>query len=489
MSNFVVGVGGSGAKFVASLLHVSAAGMLGARNPVIDALLVDPDENNGNVEDCLRLVAQYQDCKTLLKMGKTDLFGAHFRIAGPWTPISRPDLDSLDKLFQYPDLQARDDVDAELLDVFFEPAELSLPLKLGFRGRPAIGSTVFANSVNFTRGAWKDLIEAIVMSGAQGPVRVMLSGSVFGGSGAAGVPTLVRLVEKQIARRVPDLRIGLALFLPYFRFQPVEGERVQADPAAFPIATAESLRYYFARNYLGICDTIYACGEEVPAEMSVSAIGAQLQRNEPHFVELIAAMGALRFFNLAGDDHKLAVCARAKDETLTWDDLPYDDTGRAELTRKLQKMALFAVAYRNIFFPLAETALAGRGSNWNPWVDHIERPKVNRDEAGRALRALKAYVDSFLTWLLCVSTPRRQAFQPGLVNPNVFAVATPQGWQLKAPGQFRDEDLSQLLLNRPARARIDVKTVNSKAAAKVSDPDAAGPGRLARALYDACEVE
>ena len=187
--------------------------------------------------------------------------------AGPWTPLARPDLDSLDKLFQYPDLQARDDVDAELLDLFFEPAELSLPLKQGFRGRPAIGATVFAQSVNFERGAWKDLVDNIVMAGAQGPVRVMLSGSVFGGSGASGVPTLVRLVQERIAQKVPDLRLGLALFLPYFRFQPVEGERVQADPAAFPIATAEALRYYYARNYLGICDTIYAVGEEAPAEM------------------------------------------------------------------------------------------------------------------------------------------------------------------------------------------------------------------------------
>jgi hypothetical protein len=261
------------------------------------------------------------------------------------------------------------------------------------------------------------------------------------------------------------------------------------------MATAEALKYYNERNFLAICHSIYAVGEEVPADMAVSAVGAKEQRNEPHFIELVAGMGALRFFDAEShcQDYTLAVAARMEDGKLAWDDLPCDPNMSGpqvrKLQNKLQKMAVFAVAYHYIFYPQILEALRAGGSKTPYWVDHIERKGVKPDDARAALAAVDAYTVKVLEWLLHISTPRRANFVPGLVNPNVFAVGQGQNWRLKLPREFNQSELGNLLLNRP-KTKIDDRSVLSRASrSSVKDGDAVGPGRLVRALFDACEVE
>ena len=493
MSNFVVAVGGSGAKLMQSLIHLGAAGMLPEQAPTLSALLVDPDENNGNIEECHNIEKAYQACKEI-RVGNTDLFRAQLSLAGPWTPIVNSQSDTLKEIFNYNQLANNASEEAELMDLFFERGELEMSVKQGFRGRPAIGATVFANSVDFTRGTWRDFRTAIQHSAASAPPHILFAGSVFGGSGASGVPTLVRLLSNNLQKDVSSARYGLILFLPFFQFRKVEGEAIQADPGSFPLATAEALKYYNERNFLAICHTIYALGEEVPAEMAVSAVGAKEQRNEPHFIELVAGMGALRFFDPGSrcQDYSLAVASRQEEGKLGWDDLPSDPyLGGAQVRKqqnKLQKLAVFAAAYHYMFYPQILEALRSGGSKVPYWKDHIERKGVKPDDARAALAAVEAYTLKVLEWLLHISTPRRANFVPGLVNPNVFAVAQGQNWRLKLPREFQQTDLARLLLSRP-KTRIDDRSILSRAASNVRDDGAAGAGRLVRALFDACEVE
>src|ERR1700722_15516302 len=196
MSNFLIAVGGSGAKLMHSLIHLGAAGMLPANRTTLTALLVDPDENNGNIEECRNLERIYHACREL-NVGKTDLFRGQISLKGPWTPITSQS-DSLKEIFNYNQLANNDSEEAQLMDLFFERGELEMSVKQGFRGRPAIGATVFANSVNFERGDWKDFRSAIKNAGAASPPHILFAGSVFGGSGASDVPTLVRLLSNHL---------------------------------------------------------------------------------------------------------------------------------------------------------------------------------------------------------------------------------------------------------------------------------------------------
>src|SRR5580704_14830779 len=212
MSNFVVAVGGSGANLMQTLIHLGAAGMLPEQAPTLSALLVDPDENNGNIEECHNIEKAYQACKDI-KVGNTDLFRAHLSLAGPWTPIVSSQSDTLKEIFNYNQLANNASEEAELMDLFFERGELEMSVKQGFRGRPAIGATVFANSVNFERGDWKDFRTAIKNASAAASPHILFAGSVFGGSGASGVPTLVRLLSNHIQKDVSNARYGLVLLL------------------------------------------------------------------------------------------------------------------------------------------------------------------------------------------------------------------------------------------------------------------------------------
>src|SRR5882724_11964893 len=92
MSNFVIGVGGSGSKYIQSLIHLGAAGLLPVGGRDLDALIVDPDENNGNLQDCKEVERAFQNCKSQLRLGECELFSADIALGGPWTPLgSEPD--------------------------------------------------------------------------------------------------------------------------------------------------------------------------------------------------------------------------------------------------------------------------------------------------------------------------------------------------------------------------------------------------------------
>ena len=500
MSNFAIAVGGSGAKLMQSLIHLGAAGLLPADRLELDAIIVDPDSNNGNVHDCQEVYDAYQHCK-LLKCGKTNLFSAAVTMeANAWTPLAVSQADNLRGMFHYEEYAAKEAggaaqpgaaLEADLLDVLFEQSEIDMPIKQGFRGRPVIGATVLAGTVDFNLEPWKGLKERIKNRATSGSVNVLLAGSVFGGSGAAGVPTLVRLMDQNLKDQLSKLKLGMVLFLPFFQFKPVPGERIQADPAAFPTATAEALKYYHERGFLTFCDSIYAVGEETPADMAISAVGAAEQRNEPHFLELIAGMGAMRFFgNLPGKSRVLLVAARKDESSVAWSDLPYADFESEGQIRKLQQMAVFAVAYRYVFYPGLLKAVKGQGTPPPFWVDHVEHAKVKAADAAKAIQDVFQYVEKFLEWLLHISTPRRLGFDPGLVNPSVFGSSQGPDWRLKTAGEFHPEHFGGLLLNPPSKVKVDDRSVYKRASGiKVKDGGVEGAGQLIRALYDACALD
>jgi hypothetical protein len=276
----------------------------------------------------------------------------------------------------------------------------------------------------------------------------LLTGSVFGGSGAAGVPTICRLLADELRGVTKNVRMGLALFLPYFSFRPVEGEEVQADPNAFATATAESLKYYDEGKFLEFCQSIYAVGDELRAEMSASAVGAAEQKNDPHYVELVAGLGAMRFMSGAeggeveGEEpHRLSTAQRLAPLTVRWADLPRAGGNLKPITQ-LQTMTLFAVAFKYIFYPNIVADLKNRRPRLSFVVRHLDRKDVDPQIALAQLANLEKYVTLYLQWLLSISTPREVPnFVPGLVKLSVFATPVDDGWRLKTP-MFRTEENS-----------------------------------------------
>jgi len=213
VSYLYVGVGGSGAKLMHALVHLTAAGMLSRSGRELMGLLGDSDQANGNVAACIQAAAAYKRCRQLSLGSTAPLFRNPLEVQGPWSPVEDPDSASLSTIFDHA-LMRRSDADAaDLMELLFSTEERDLTIFEGFRGRPAIGSAISGKTVSLEADAWKDLHSRAMNARNQEDVSLLLAGSVFGGSGAAGVPTICRLLQQSLDKKINNLRLGLMLFL------------------------------------------------------------------------------------------------------------------------------------------------------------------------------------------------------------------------------------------------------------------------------------
>lgn len=377
--NYLIGIGGTGARVVESVLHCCAAGFGPSE---LTVFLVDPDEGNGNLSRTKSLVAQYQRARAALAERAGDdvrLFGTQIHTPDPfvWGIFSDQNM-SLGKYINY-ELVAKNSPEmADLMQVLFSREELATPLNEGFRGHPSIGAVVMANTPDDVE-PWQSFWNEVDASQTPGSVRVFLVGSIFGGTGAAGVPTFgapnmlkwdhrAALTAADAPRDKPrDARqskifLGAALVLPYFSVDltevPADRAELFVTPADFPIATKAALQYYDEKDATGklAYDQVYLLGDSLPQPVGGFSPGNKDQENRPHYVEVATALAAFDFFRQ--DPLSEAVWegphffATSRDTSqVDWRALPVTrDAGRvealqAELRRRIAAMTVFAYAF------------------------------------------------------------------------------------------------------------------------------------------------
>ncbi|MBC8031146.1 MAG: hypothetical protein H7Z16_13610 [Pyrinomonadaceae bacterium] len=494
MSYYVIGIGGTGAKCVESFIHLCAAGLM-PDNRSFFSLFVDPDGANGSLKRAGQLLQNYHDCKQL-RVGATDLFKNDLRIAKPdiWSPLQdKPE--RLDQFFNYNTL-ARPA--AQLFDVLYSPKEKQTSLEFGFRGHPSIGAAVMAAAVKLGgEEPWASLRDQIGLDvGAGEGAKVMLFGSIFGGTGASGVPTIGRLVKNEFSSKLADrFQLGSVLMLPYFSFDPVKKERMRVDADTFLLSTQTALNYYHHQDELKVCNAVYLLGNETLKPMRTSSIGGQEQENEPHLLEMYAALASIHFFandNVQGYPH---ISRELKDKT-GWADLPYDP-GFLQLKAKVNQLARFAFAYLSSYYPMLES-INNEGRDYRaPWyVNLFKRRKVDlKIGMQKELKQLKTYCEGFLLWLANIEqsqTGDNVAAGGHLVNFTAFAetIDDENGRpivQLKNPAEFSREAFGNLLLPVTKEYPGALSELWERMSdIRVKDPKAEGVGIFARALYDAC---
>src|SRR4051794_7668885 len=224
--NYLIGIGGTGARVIEAVVHACAAGL---GPDTLKLFLIDPDDANGNLSRTKTLVSDYQRCRQAFTQRNGEhvrLFHTRIEVPDPlvWSIFSEKDT-TLGKYVNLHNL--REDRDeralAEFISVLFTGEELDTVLNEGFRGHPSIGAVVMATpdpDAEPWKSFWSDVKQC------QGPneARVFWVGSIFGGTGAAGVPTFG---ARDMIKRPPDARLedgskvllGGALVLPYFTFE------------------------------------------------------------------------------------------------------------------------------------------------------------------------------------------------------------------------------------------------------------------------------
>ncbi|HKV42200.1 MAG TPA: hypothetical protein VJX67_23560 [Blastocatellia bacterium] len=510
MSYYVIAVGGTGAKCVEALAHLCAAGLLSVKDEPakeIYVLFVDPDKSNGSLARADIALSQYLKCKEI-PLGKIDLFGTPITVANPnvWTPFKEDARPSLESFFSYETLKSNKETSgvAHLMDVLYSKLEMTSPLDEGFRGRPSIGAAVMASTVKLgEEEPWKTFREKIRLDIGQGnTASIVLLGSLFGGTGAAGIPTISRLIRDEFqaavrgvqgnhgGRSIPNsgARLGAVLLLPYFGFLPVSRETLRADADSFLMGTQAALRYYHNQDYLQVFDAAYLLGEETLSQLGRASIGGKSQRNEPHVAELYAALACIDFL-LRPEAVECQMIARTLPNAIAWEDLP-GPSGAFDLRLKLGQAIRFAFAYLSVYFPMLDSINKGSKAYLSPWyVDFFERAKVALPEAiSGDLGLIKDYCERLLLWWADIHSSC-QNLKVNLVDTNAFSRAGvgANGSGAGLLDAFALGDFANLTLDRPSKdtralTRLWERVSNSK----VSDRNARATGKFIHALYQAC---
>ena len=410
MGYYFISVGGSGTRVLESLSHLCVAGLLPneERKEHLYVMSIDPDTGNGNLtrtNALLNCLNEFQN----VQVGKgTPLFKTPLKLTGDfnWNPTK---LDTnLDKVISYQNYSGKPV--GKLYESLYTRRERETKLNEGFRGRPSIGAAVMGMKATAdVESAFHNLIETVESDvKTNGSAQIFLAGSVFGGTGAAGLPTITRILRESDKLKKyckeDKVRIGGALLLPYFSFSPTKQQKKESGLFAssdnFLTNTKAALRYYSDTGGSGY-DSMYFIGDETMMPMPIFSVGSTSQRNDVHIVDFFAAMAALHFYSGKKGKHCYYI-SRSQDKEFQWQDLPdveMHDGTKVPMRKRFVQFVRFIFAYLHIVKPvLVDLANNKEQAYKYPWYkNYWEKNKldVNMPEVSN----FEQYSEYFVAWL------------------------------------------------------------------------------------------
>lgn len=418
--NYYIGIGGTGARLAESLVHLCAAG-LGPKD--LTLFLIDPDQGNGNLARTTSLMEAYVAARKAFEQPAGDdvvAFQTNVALPDPavWHIFDRRGV----RLADYVGLATVKQSNPALADfakVLFSDDEMGTALDEGFRGHPNIGATVISD-VPTDVDPWQTFWQDVQGAQAPGEVQVFLAGSIFGGTGAAGIPTLgapdvLKFDARASLGTASKIRLGAGLVLPYFSFAP--GTPPPGQPqmfvtsSDFPIATKAALAYYAEKDLA--FDDVYLLGDSLGQDVGAFSPGNQNQKNRPHYIELAGALAALDFYESRphGGETKYFHAARP-DPRLEWKDLPVSRDADAVPRRlalvkeRLTSFAAFAYTTLAYGVPTLDRDIDEVSDAWH--ADHFaprnmigrrNKDKDPRQPADRQrIDAVAAYLRRYVDW-------------------------------------------------------------------------------------------
>jgi hypothetical protein len=423
MTNILIGIGGTGAKVVEAALTLFTGG-IGPRS--VHVGLIDQDRANGNVN---RTQTRLKNLRRFQK-----LWGGRSSSVLDWSQgPGRVDFGSIevnelleDRALWFPEGENQTlsniigrDLNAEqkdLFDLLFMPGEEEQDLLLGegYRGRAHVGAAALTASMLDDENKLIEQLRTLMETADRKDVRIFLVGSAFGGTGAAGFPTLARELHR--IRTDPDfanrggVSIGGALMLPYFGFS-------RPDKDGAPVVTTDELlpKAQLALEYYGrlfetekTFDRFYALGWDAFFDLGYHQAGNFEQRNPPLLPELLAATAAVDFLardveSEAGSDVPVMLSARAT-KGIQWSDLPLPG-----IEEKLGQLLRFSAYWTYLAEPLlAKTSLFG-GGNWTQAL----RGRMKPVEHAQELEAIGVVAKDVLDWAATMQAMSRDSWTPG----------------------------------------------------------------------------
>ncbi|MEQ8330668.1 MAG: hypothetical protein RH859_09425 [Longimicrobiales bacterium] len=411
-TDFLIAFGGTGARVVEALTYLYAAG---CQRQSLYVLLIDPDGANGNVSVTRDQLVKYLDLNAVFDTASAGngrdgvFFGPDINRQGPSTlfweyPNRRKPFKTLLAYDGLPDDQRA------LADLLYDEEDLSRTFEVGYVGRAHVGSLDLYRTI---RAAIARVAEAqdsadvadldaidrfffqLRAEAQSRRARLLVAGSIFGGTGASGIPAVPALVTELLPSVRERVALGSLLIGPYFSFPPAD--EAAPDSALHPLATRAAL-YHYGETHVGF-DAVYFMG--APNRLGTADHnnpGGTNQRNRPHYVELGAATAALHFFQapeIAAAEEAQVLTSGSRG--IPWDGFP----GEASLGLR-RRLASFTAAMLMHCHFLHEMFESGGQEGW-PWYSKVSQGGGTLRGREDELVVLRDFGLRYLEWFRQVS--------------------------------------------------------------------------------------
>ena len=478
---YFISLGGSGAKTMEALTHLCIAGFMPERG-TLNVLAIDPDIGNGNLERSSSALNNYDIFQKFNVGNDTPLFKTKVSLIKPfpWNPTDHDK--TLDDLMGYQNY--RGTPIGSLYEVLYTRTERSTGLNEGFRGHPSIGAAVLAKKYSLRNAdsqQWTEFIDKVKQDiGGGGDVKIFLAGSVFGGTGAAGIPTIARLLRNSLSDYGNRVSIGGVLILPYFNFTaPDDESKLFAKAENFLTNSKAALKYYSLKD--NVFNHMYFTGDSTMTPVKEFSPGASSQKNDAHIVELYAALAATDFFRQPADGTRtFKYICHSQENKIAWNDFPSlweaENGGREfKFNSRFTQFTRFIFAYIHLIKPVLKDLVAGKRQAYQyPWfVDFLKGTELDQT----AIKNFEDYTESFITWLRQIETA--QGRDISLIKYSMFEDAPAR---LTNPDEFQSCD--------GTNTNLTLHELWYKLTEDVDlDSSVQGFGKFLRRLYEACEVK
>ena len=316
MKLFLFCIGGTGSRVLKALTFLLASGVEVNATEIVP-IIIDPDTDNGDVSRTIEILKQYQKVRR-------DIEGAGFErqqffrtpiqtLASMQAASSSAGQGTLTDSFRYEidggkagtfrefiNLNAMSPASKGFSELLFSQKNLDAALDVGFKGNPHMGSVVlnkFKTSKEFAAFA------AMFNEGD----RIFVVSSIFGGTGAAGFPLLVKNIREADATvtnhaRLHDAPLGAISILPYFG---VTDEAQSAISSGTFVSKTKAALSYYAKHLTeptrSAINAMYYIGDDTPTPQK-NVEGAREQQNDAHYVEMLAAASIIDFMAIPTHD-------------------------------------------------------------------------------------------------------------------------------------------------------------------------------------------
>ena len=321
---FVMGIGGTGMRCIESLLHLCAMGMFD--DTEIHLLALDTDKNNGNFSRLKEVKEAYVNSKNLDKANRTPLVDTFFSADIKYYEFS-PNYEKKSTfcdVFNYGNTRYNKPEEADLADLVLTDSVENFNLRHGYRAQTHLGSMMMYHSIveaarSKTGNDLKDFLQELIKATTSGTPKVFILGSVFGGTGASSIPIIPQALSKAAeimsngaANILRGAYFASTLLTAYFSFKApsadeLRDQKVIATSDKFALNSQVAMMFYdddttvhktYQRFYMmGTDGQSWDPMVREKDKITKTITGGGDQKNDSHYIELLAACAALDFFN------------------------------------------------------------------------------------------------------------------------------------------------------------------------------------------------